>query len=149
MILKQIIYLGADHRGYKLKNRLAAFLHTQGYTVHDVGTHDSRIADYPDVAKLVAKKIGKRANLGILVCSTGIGMDIAANKFHGVRAGTVWQESVAARSRREDDVNVLCLPADYVTFGAAKRIVIRWLHSSFLPVDRYQRRKRKIAKLER
>src|SRR3982751_188497 len=104
------ISIGADHRGYQLKEQLARWLGSQGYEVFDEGAETTDSVDYPDYALKVASKVSSgQADRGILVCATGVGMCITANKVHGVRATTCGDEDVARLSRQHNDANVVCL----------------------------------------
>lgn len=106
------IAVGADHAGYQIKNRLAELILRLGHTVLDVGTDDGDAVDYPDFAEEVGRKVGSgEADRGLLVCGTGIGMSIAANKIPGVRAALCCGESAARLSRQHNDANVLCTGA--------------------------------------
>jgi ribose 5-phosphate isomerase B len=148
-----MIYLGADHRGFKLKEILKAFLEGEGYEFEDLGNavHDPN-DDYPDFAAAVARKVAEnpKENRGILLCGSGVGMDIVANRFKGVRSALIWigDEALIKQSRQHDDSNVLSLPADYLSEERAKKIVKLWLETPFLEVERHQRRIQKIEELE-
>ena len=110
------IAIGSDHRGYHLKEKLANILKTKGHEVSDEGTSVTEAVDYPDFAALVARRISDRsAERGILICGTGIGMAVTANKFPGVRAAQCTDEVTAEISRRHNDLNVLCLSADMLS----------------------------------
>jgi ribose 5-phosphate isomerase B len=148
-----MIYLGADHRGYKLKEKLKTFLKEEGYQFEDLGAHTINPSDdYPDNASLVAQKISEdpQNSQGILVCGSGVGVDIVANKIKGVRSSLVWlaDKELVKRSRSHDGANVLALPADYITDEQAKTIVKIWLTTAFSGEDRHKRRLAKIAALE-
>lgn len=148
-----MIYLGADHRGFKLKEKLKTFLGEEGYDFEDLGNtvHDPA-DDYPDFAAKVAEKVleDPEENRGILFCGSGVGMDIIANKFKGVRSALVWSddEALVKQSRQHDNSNVLSLPADHLTGEQVKKIVRLWLETPFLAVERYLRRIQKIESLE-
>ena len=148
-----MIYLGADHRGFKLKEALKALLKEEGYEFEDLGNtvHDPN-DDYPDFAVKVAEKVSEnpKENKGVLLCGSGVGMDIVANKFKGVRSALVWvdDEALVKQSRQHDDSNVLSLPADHLTGEHAKKIVKLWLETPFLEAERHQRRVQKIEELE-
>lgn len=148
-----MIYLGADHRGFKLKETLKAFLEEEGYEFGDLGNtvHDPN-DDYPDFAAAVAQKVSEnpKENKGILLCATGVGMNIVANKFRGVRSAVVWSDSkeLIRCSREHSDSNALSLPAGYLTEDQAKRIVKLWLETPFSGEERHQRRIQKIRDLE-
>ena len=143
------IALGSDHRGYTVKQRLAAALEKQGHAIKDVGvaTGDGA-ADYPDFAIPVSEAVGKGdVERGILICGTGFGMCIAANKVNGVRAVTCRDAIEAEMSRRHNDANVLCLSADFLGQDVIDRMVQIWLTTDF-EGGRHQRRVEKIARYE-
>ncbi len=143
-----MIYLGADHRGYNLKEGIKKFLTESGQSFEDMGNfkHDPN-DDYTDFAKLVAQKVSEKPNehKGILICGSGVGVDITANKFHGVRSALADDIETAKQSREHDDTNVLSLPSDEVDFDLAKKIVFTWLSTPFSNGEKYKRR---IDKLE-
>jgi ribose 5-phosphate isomerase B len=142
------ISIGADHRGFALKQQLVPWLRTEGYEVTDEGAATTESVDYPDYAAKVAHKVAQgEADRGILVCATGVGMCITANKVHGVRATTVADEDVARLSRQHNDVNVVCLSGDRLDSPSAQRIVETWLETEF-EGGRHARRVEKIADLE-
>jgi ribose 5-phosphate isomerase B len=142
------ISVGADHRGFPLKQQLVPWLKSQGHEVTDEGTTQATSVDYPDYAAKVALKVSNgQADRGILVCATGVGMCITANKVHGVRATTIPDEYVARLSRQHNDVNVICLSGDRLDEQAAQRIVGTWLETEF-EGGRHAIRVEKIAQLE-
>jgi ribose 5-phosphate isomerase B len=142
------ISIGADHRGYKLKEQLVPWLKSQGYEVTDEGSATADSVDYPDYALKVASKVSSgQADRGILVCATGVGMCITANKVHGVRATTCADEDVARLSRQHNDVNVVCLSGDKLDESAAQRVLDMWLETEF-EGGRHARRVEKIAEIE-
>ena len=146
-----IIYIASDHRGFRLKETVKAYLIRSGYTVHDLGNdHYDENDDYPDFAIKVAEKISKDSlnNKGILLCGSGIGVDIVANKFKNVRSSLVFSPDHAYMARNHDDVNVLSLPATYLEDEEAKKIVSVWLQTPFSSEEQYKRRPDKIKKLE-
>jgi ribose 5-phosphate isomerase B len=143
------ISIGADHRGHDLKQKLIPWLQSQGYEVTDEGAATTDSVDYPDYAAKVAHQVaGGQADRGILVCATGVGMCIAANKVHGVRATTCQDEEVARLSRQHNDVNVVCLSGDRLDEPAAQRVLEIWLETEF-EGGRHARRVEKIAEVER
>ena len=143
------IALGADHAGYELKEKIKQHLTARGLNVEDKGTNSDASVDYPDYARAVAEAVSsKRADLGVLVCGSGIGMAISANKVPGVRAANVTSEVEAQLSREHNDLNVLALGARLVDEQKAFSIVDRWLQASFAG-GRHQRRVDKIADIER
>ena len=140
------VALGADHRGSALKEELKRWLTARGHEVIDLGPASVGRVDYPDYAFKVADAVTRhRADRGILVCSTGIGMSIAANKVHGVRAALADSVRLARLSREHNDANVLCLGADVVSRTEARRIVGAWLRTEFAG-GRHSRRLTKIAR---
>ncbi|MCH7750577.1 MAG: ribose 5-phosphate isomerase B [Planctomycetes bacterium] len=143
------IAIGSDHRGFHLKEKVAAMLRTKGHEVEDEGTSAPESVDYPDFAVLVAKKVsGGAVDRGILVCGTGIGMAITANKFPGVRAAPCTDEITAEMSRRHNDLNVLCLPADTISPRTVERMVEVWVDTEF-EGGRHSRRVEKILDIEK
>lgn len=145
-----MIYLGADHRGFKLKEELKKYLETKAYRVEDIGTYSEENVDYPFIAVRLARKVtGDPNNRGVLLCGSGAGVCIVANKIKGIRAAEVWDPRVALAVRREDNVNVVCLPADSVDGALAKKIVQNFLDTSFSSEDRYKRRLKEIEAIER
>ena len=144
----EIIAIGADHGGYLLKDEVAAYLREQGYTVLDMGTSSGESVDYPDFAASVARAIqGKRAELGILICGTGIGMAITANKFRGIRAAVVHDAYTAAMSRRHNNANIITFGGRVIGAGVAFSIVDAWLDNRF-EGGRHTRRLDKIRAIE-
>jgi ribose 5-phosphate isomerase B len=126
------IAVGNDHRGLPLKQQLIPWLEQQGHTVVDLGTAGSESVDYPDYAGAVAREVAAgRADRGLLMCGTGIGMAIAANKVAGVRATIVVDEDQAEMCRRHNDVNILCLGEKQAADGLAQRLVARFLATPF------------------
>lgn len=142
------IALGTDHRGFSLRTKLIELLKQLGHEVDDTGTFSPEAIDYPDVAALVADKVSKKqADRGILVCGTGLGMCIAANKFPSVRATPCHDDITAELSRRHNDSNVLCLSADLLGERLIDRMIEIWLSTPF-EGGRHSRRVEKIADLE-
>ncbi len=146
-----LIYIGADHRGFNLKETLKRFLKDQGYEVIDVGNevYDEN-DDYPDFAALVSRAISQDSvsRRGILICGSGVGMDIVANKFKGVRSALINSPDQAYLSRNDDDTNVLCLAADFLDQEQAQKILSTWLATPFSGKEIYQRRLQKISDIE-
>jgi ribose 5-phosphate isomerase B len=142
------ITIGSDHRGVQVKARLIQTLTGQGHQVTDAGAHEGQAVDYPDVASVVARAVAAGASdRGILICGTGIGMSIAANKVPQVRAATCYDEVTAEMCRRHNDVNVLCLSGDMLGEKRMDRLVEIWLTTEF-EGGRHARRLEKIAGLE-
>ena len=143
------IAIGADHGGYELKQYIAEFLIAQGHQVQDFGTHSLESVDYPDFATPLARAVAAgEFERGILVCGTGIGMSIAANKVHGIRAALCTNCYMARMSRQDNDANILCLGGRVLGLGLALEIVQTFLSNEFLG-GRHARRVDKISALER
>jgi len=143
------IAIGCDHRGYSIRGKLVELLHRLGHEVTDLGTHSQDPVDYPDIAAAVARLVSQGAvERGILICGTGLGMCIAANKVPGVRAAPCHDDLTAEMSRRHNDLNVLCLSADMLGERLIDRMVEIWLTTPF-EGGRHARRVEKIALLER
>jgi len=142
------IAVGGDHHGYLLRAKLLDLLKRLGHEVVDVGTESVDAVDYPDIAAAAAKLVSHgEVDRGILICGTGIGMCIAANKFPGVRAAPCFDDLTAEMSRRHNDVNVLCLSADLLGEWLIDRMVELWLNTPF-EGGRHSRRVKEINKLE-
>jgi ribose 5-phosphate isomerase B len=142
------IAVGSDHRGVSMRAKIIRLLTRLGHEVTDLGTHADESVDYPDVAALVARQVcNKEVDRGILVCGTGLGMCIAANKFPGVRAAPCHDDLTAEMSRRHNDLNVLCLSGDILGERLVDRLVEIWLRTEF-EGGRHARRIRKIVELE-
>lgn len=142
------IAIGNDHRGLALKQKLVPLLKEMGHEVIDEGEQSTQSADYPDSAKRVAQHVSAGdCESGILVCGSGVGMAIAANKFPGVRATIVGDEKMAEMCRRHNNVNVLCLGEAQEAGGLAERLVKVWLETPF-EGGRHARRLEKITALE-
>lgn len=142
-----MIYIGADHGGFKLKEDLKKMLAKRKVSFVDVGAKKLVDGDdYPPYAKKVAqgvqKSLGK--NKGVLICRSGQGVCIAANKFKGIRAALCWNEAIAKHSRNDDDANILCLAADYVSTEAAEDILLTWLNTPFSFEPRHTKRIKEI-----
>ncbi len=144
------VALAADHRGHAMKEKITALLQEAGHEVFDMGTSSAKSCDYPDIGYRAAKAVaGGTMDRGILVCGTGIGMSIVANKVAGIRAAVCNDELTAQISRRHNDSNVLCLAADVLGEDVARRIVRGWLETEFEGGGRHTRRVGKIAAIER
>lgn len=152
------VIIGADHRGFKLKNELKDWLTGQGHEVEDVGpaAYDES-DDYPDFAVKVGEEValrpvrqaqGKANALGIVVCGSGVGMAVAANKVPGIRAGLVHDVEMAKVAREHDDLNVLALGSDFISSEAAKEVVKAWLEANYSGEERHTRRIKKIEEYE-
>jgi ribose 5-phosphate isomerase B len=144
------ISIGADHAGYELKCGLVEFVQKLGHTVHDVGTfHPDQPDDYPDYAVLVAQDIRSgRADRGILVCGSGVGVSVAANKFKGIRAGLCHDHYSAHQGVEHDNMNVLVLGSRVVGPMLAQDVVEAFLRAAFSGEERHVRRLNKVKGIE-
>lgn len=143
------VAIGADHRGMALKSKLIPFLKTKGHQVADLGAYDARSpSDYPDIAGELARQVAKgRFTRGVLICGTGIGMSISANKVRGIRAAHCTSPREALLSRAHNDSNILTMGAMLTPVKRAKQILGVWLKTR-AQGGRHRRRVRKIARLE-
>ena len=143
------IAVGTDHRGYLVRGKIVELLQQLGHEVDDLGTFTDESVDYPDIAARVAAKVSHgEAERGILICGTGLGMCIAANKFPGVRAAPCHDDLTAEMSRRHNDSNILCLSADLLGERLIDRMIELWLATPF-EGGRHARRIDKITAIER
>lgn len=142
------VAIGSDHRGFNVKGKIIECLKRLQHTCVDCGTHSVDSVDYPDIAAEVAHRVSSgEAERGILICGSGLGMSIAANKVKGIRAATCHDDLTAEMSRRHNDVNVLCLSADMLGERLIDRMVEIWLDTPF-EGGRHARRVGKISELE-
>lgn len=144
-----MIYLGADHRGYELKEKIKAWLKNWGYQFEDLG--NDRLDpedDFPDFALKVAKKLKKKGDFGIMACGSGVGMDIVANRFPGVLCGLGCSQQQIRIAKRDDNINCLSLPADFLSEEEAKGIINIFLETQFSGGEKYLRRIEKIEKVK-
>lgn len=145
------IYIGADHNGFALKNSLVSYLKANGYDVSDQGdTSLNPTDDYPEFAARVvtAMRASDDKNpRGILLCGSGQGICIAANRFKGIRASVCNDAEEVVSGRNDDDTNVLCLPARLLRTGEAERLVELWLHTAFAGAARFKRRIKALDEL--
>jgi ribose 5-phosphate isomerase B len=142
------IIIGSDHAGYSIKEMLKTFLISHGHDVEDMGPSNEDSCDYPDFAVSVAASVlSRRENRGILVCGTGIGMCITANKCKGIRAALCHNIETARMSRAHNNANILCLGARVLNVDRIREIVMAWLETPF-EEGRHARRLEKIQKLE-
>ena len=143
------IAIGSDHRGFQLKTKLAVTLEEAGHEVVDLGTDSGDSVDYTDFGSAVSAMVSKQeADRGILICGTGIGMAITANKYPGVRATTCSDELTAEMCRRHNDVNVLCLSGDMLGERPIDAMITRWIETEF-EGGRHARRLGKISDIEK
>jgi len=144
-----MIYLGADHGGYELKEKTKKWLRAWGYEFKDLGsTKLDQEDDFPDYSRLVAEKVAKSkgGDTGILFCRSGVGVDIVANRFRGVRCGLGFSQQQIRISKRDDNLNCLALAADFTPDDQAKGIIQMFLETRFSGGEKYLRRIKKIEK---
>ncbi len=144
-----MLYLGSDHGGFALKERLDAFLNERGIAYEDLGTHNTQSCDYPEFAALVATRVqADIAHRGILICTSGVGMAIAANKFRGIYAARLTQPDEVKIARQHNGINVLCLPGN-IAANLACEMVDLFLKTPLDMSDRHQHRRQLIADFEK
>ena len=144
-----MIIMASDHRGYMLKEQLKTFFNEENIITIDVGTYSKEPVDYPDFATLVCKEVANKENyFGILVCGSGIGMSICANKIHGIRCALVDRPEIAKLAREHNNANTLAIGACLVDFETCKKIVDIFLQTPFSTSERHHRRVDKIMALE-
>ena len=144
-----MIYIGADHRGYELKEKLKEFFDEISYDYEDVGAFVSDPNDdFPEFAKQVAEHLIQPDDRGIIICGSGVGVDEVANKVSGVRCGLALNKNQIQAARHDDDINCLALAADYTNEDDAKEIVKIFLDTDFADEDRYKRRIHQIEDIE-
>ncbi|MBL7151432.1 MAG: ribose 5-phosphate isomerase B [Candidatus Omnitrophica bacterium] len=143
------ILIASDHAGFKLKEKLKPYLERQGLAVKDLGTYSQERCDYPVLAAVLARRISTgRSHKGILICHTGIGNSIVANRFSGVRASLCYNPKAARLTREHNDSNVLVLGAAFVSVTLAKKITCVWLNTKFSG-GRHKRRLELLKKIEK
>ena len=146
--MKKIV-IGGDHRGYHLKEKMKEVLQKKNFEVLDVGTFSTEMVDYPDIAiELVKPILTGECEKGILICGSGIGACVAANKFKGIRAGICHDVFSAHQGVEDDDMNVLCLGAGIIGPSLAEDVIDSFLNAKLKPEERYKRRLDKIKKIE-
>jgi ribose 5-phosphate isomerase B len=143
------IAIGADHAGFEYKAKLADYLKSLGHIIIDVGTFSTESSDYPDYgAKCSQKVCSGETEMGILICGTGIGMSITANKFKGIRAAVCWNPETARLTREHNDANILCMGARFLTISECIEITDVFLKTPVKSEDKYLRRINKITNIE-
>ena len=143
------IAVASDHAGFSLKEEIVRFLKQEKVAVLDLGTHDTQPVDYPDVAKRIGSAlIEERAKKGILICGSGVGASVAANKLRGIRAGLCHDTYSAHQGVEHDDMNILCLGARVVGVEVAKELVAAFLKATFSGDERHVRRLNKVKEIE-
>lgn len=143
------VAIAGDHAGYPLKKELTVFLDKSGHEVLDLGTHDTGPVDYPDYAEALGRAVQTgKAERGILICGSGVGACVAANKMRGIRAGVCHDTYSAHQGVEHDDVNVLCLGARVIGSAVAEELVEAFLRARFTGEERHMRRLKKVLGLE-
>ena len=143
------IVIGSDHAGFPLKATIVEFVKSLGHEVQDVGSYDPNPVDFPDIAKAVTSAIaGGKADRGLMVCGTGVGASIAANKVKGIRAAVCHDIHSAHQSVEHDDVNVMCIGAQIVGSWLAKDLVAAYLTAEFSTNEDFRRRVQKLAEMD-
>ena len=144
-----MIALGSDHGGYKLKEEIKKYLDEIGIKYKDFGTNSDERCDYPEYAEKVAKSIQKNeCDKGILVCGTGFGMSIVANKFKGIRCASCWNEDVAKLLKEHNDANIIALPGRFISVSQGIAILRTWIASEFSE-GRHKERVQMIKEIEK
>lgn len=143
------VAIGADHAGFSLKQHLTGFLTGQGHTVFDLGTHDTDSVDYPDYAMAVARAVTeRRADRGIMICGSGAGASMAANKVRGIRASVAHDTYSARQAVEHDDMNVLCLGSRVIGPALAEELAKAFLDAQLVRKNSYLRRLAKVNSLD-
>lgn len=143
-----MLFLGTDHRGFELKENIKKFLEQENIVYIDCGVYSKDRADFPLVAEDVCNRMDKKIDLSILICGSGIGMSMAANKINGIRAGVCFNELGAKDGKEHSNINCLVLPGDFIDIELSKKIIKTWLESKFLG-GRYLDRIQMIEKIEK
>jgi ribose 5-phosphate isomerase B len=145
-----MIYIGADHRGYDLKRELLDWLRSNGYEAQDCGAIEyNKDDDFVDFALKVANEVaGQEGKRGVLICGSGAGVEIAANKVHGIRCGLGLNPEQVKHIREADDINILALASDYTSGKQAADMMETFLKTEYDPAERHERRLNKIKNLE-
>lgn len=143
------LFIGADHNGFELKQQLIQYLKSKGHEVVDKGDQDLNPEDdFPMYAAKVANEVlADNNSFGIVLCGSGQGVCMAANRYKGIRASLIWDEDEAHSSRNDDDANVICLPAKKLTLEKAKQLLDTWLETPFAGAARYSRRIKQLDEL--
>lgn len=145
------IYIGADHRGFELKNKVLAYLQSKNIPVTDMGAHEyDANDDFPLFGKAVGKAVQQNpeSGFGIVICGSGIGVSIAANRYSGVRCGLIFDLTQVEHGRKNDHINVIALPSDYLSFEQVQKIIDTFLQTEIDPKDKYLRRGKQLDELE-
>lgn len=143
-------FIGADHRGFELKNKIVSYLQDKGISVEDMGAHEyDADDDFPIFGKAVGKAVqdNPENHFGIVICGSGIGVSIAANRYTGVRCGLIFDLTQVEHGRKNDHINVIALPSDYLSFEQVTEIIDLFLRTSIDPKDKYLRRGKQLDTL--
>lgn len=144
---EQKIAIGADHAGYELKEQIKNYLKELGFDFQDFGTYSTESCDYPDIIHPLAKAVNdQQFKKAIIICGSGNGVNITANKYKNVRSALCWQEEIASLARKHNDANILAMPARFITLNTAKVIVKTFLFTDF-EGNRHQQRVEKIKQI--
>ena len=139
------IAIGSDHAGYELKTKVVRWLEQKVQTLKDLGTDSEESVDYPDFAHAVSGEVEKgNYDLGILICGSGIGVDMTANKHQGIRSALCWKKEISKLAKSHNNANVICLPGRFITFDEAKEILDTFFNTKF-EGGRHDRRISKIS----
>ena len=137
--------IGSDHAGYELKKTVYSWLESNGHEVEDMGTYSNDSVDYPDYARKVAESVASgQSDQGVLLCGTGVGVSIVANKVRGIRAALAFNPEIASLARQHNNANILCFPARYSDPGAIEKSLENWFAAEF----EGGRHERRVAKIE-
>jgi ribose 5-phosphate isomerase B len=143
------LVIGSDHAGWALKGGIVAHIRALGHEVIDVGSHDANPVDFPDIAKaLTARVLSGECERGVMVCGTGVGASIAANKVRGIRAAVCHDVHSAHQSVEHDDVNVMCIGAQIVGPWLARDLIAAYLNAKFSTAEEFRRRVAKLADMD-
>lgn len=142
------LIIGSDHAGYKLKEVIKNYIQKIGHSIIDYGTNSEKPVDYPEISEKVAKDIVRKNTKGILICGSGTGMTISANKIKGARAVLCYDEFTARVSREHNNANILCLAGKDMSEEQAEKITKVWLETDFSNEERHKRRIKQIEEME-
>ena len=137
------ITIGCDHAGVEYKTKIIEFLEKEGHQISDVGAHGKVSVDYPDYAHLVAEEVLAGSDFGILICGSGNGVSMTANKHKGIRAALCWNEEITKLARQHNDANIISIPARFISLNTTTLIIKTFLNETF-EGGRHQRRVEKI-----
>ena len=143
--MKRKLYIASDHAGFDLKSYIVSYMENTGLSIEDLGTDSAEETDYPAYAHLLASKIEHPHDLGILICGSGQGMSITANKYPHIRAALCWTKSITKLARQHNDANILCLPARFLSHEESLGIILTFLGTAFEEEHRHQRRLEQIS----